>query len=37
MNLLAASLAQNTGSTRSPHRKKVWGASKPVGSRRTMR
>jgi hypothetical protein len=37
MNLLAASLAQNTGSTLSPQRKKVWGASKPVGSRRTMR
>ena len=37
INLLAASLAQKTGSTLSPQRKKVWGASRPVGSRLTRR
>ncbi len=37
INLLAASLAQKTGSTPSPQRKKVWGASKPMGPRLTMR
>ena len=37
MNLLAASLAQKTGSTLSPQRKKVWGTSWPVASHLTMR